>query len=101
MKPAALKDSPETATPAPPGTGEARGPSLPNDPQTGIAVAQALVDAGFLRPDQMAHARRVQGKLPTPRTFVRLLRDLHMVSDEQIRETPAARGGSRPASATC
>jgi len=56
------------------------------DEATGLAVAQALVDAGFLTPEQMAHARRVSAKLATPRSFVRLLRDLQMVTDAQIRE---------------
>jgi type IV pilus assembly protein PilB len=56
------------------------------DPRTGLAVAQLLVDAGYLTAEQVAHALRVQGKLPIPRSFVRLLRDLRLVTNAQIRE---------------
>ncbi len=87
MKPVTLKDSTAPSAPTPAAPGEIRPAATPNDPQTGMAVAQALVDAGFLRPEQLAHAQRVQSKLPTPRTFVRLLRDLRMITDDQIRET--------------
>jgi type IV pilus assembly protein PilB len=54
--------------------------------QTGLVVAQALVDSGFLTSEQFAHARRVYSKLHSPRSFVRLMRELRMVTDLQIRE---------------
>lgn len=51
-----------------------------------MAVARLLVEAGYVTAEQVEHARRVQQKLPTSRSFVRVLRDLRMVTDAQIRE---------------
>ncbi len=73
-----------TATPLTPASQPPEPPAA--DLQTGLAVAQLLVEAGFLTADQVAHARRVQSKLASPRSFVRLMRDLGMVTDAQVRE---------------
>jgi len=69
--------APEPAPGATPGTATS---------QAGAAVAQLLVDAGVLTPDQVAHARRVQSKLSGPKSFARVLRDLRFVSSDQLRQ---------------
>jgi type IV pilus assembly protein PilB len=51
----------------------------------GEAVAQVLLENGYITAEQLAHARRVQSKLPSTRSFVKLMRDLRMVTDAQLR----------------
>ena len=62
------------------------GATVETDSTAGMAVAQVLVDTGYLTPEQVTHARRVQAKLPSPRSFTRVLRDLRMVTEAQMRE---------------
>ncbi|MDO8834807.1 MAG: hypothetical protein Q7V01_04390, partial [Vicinamibacterales bacterium] len=62
------------------------GAAVDRDSKAGLAVAQVLVDAGYLTSEQVTHARRVQAKLSSPRSFTRVLRDLRMVTEAQVRE---------------
>jgi type IV pilus assembly protein PilB len=69
-----------------PGDGESR-------PRDLIAF---LVSRGHLTKDQLAYAVRICTKLETRRTLLDVLKELEMVSDEQIRQTILDNLGSLP-----
>jgi len=50
-------------------------------------IAKLLVANGHLSPEQLRHAQRVRAKLPTPKTLLRLLQDLHYVTRDQIQQS--------------
>ncbi len=69
--------------PAPPAA-PAETPALRAIGDTGMEIAALLVQAGVLRAEQVAYARRVRAKLPPGRPLLRVLSDLGYVSDEQV-----------------
>lgn len=54
---------------------------------SGLEIASLLVKAGHLTDDQLTYARRVKGKLLTPKTLVSVMLDLGLFSREQLRST--------------
>ncbi len=50
-------------------------------------IASILIEAGALRPEDLAYARRVHGRLATPRPLVMVLQDLGLVSADTLRDT--------------
>jgi type IV pilus assembly protein PilB len=56
------------------------------DVTAGSAVAQVLLDSGLITIDQLEYARRVRGRLPAGYALVRVLKDLGVVSQAQVRE---------------
>ncbi|MBJ6726993.1 GspE/PulE family protein [Geomesophilobacter sediminis] len=54
---------------------------------SGLEIAALLVKAGHLTPEQLQHAKRVKGKLLTPKTLVSVMLDLGFFNREQLRTT--------------
>ncbi len=78
----ATSATPESAD-APPGvTTGTDTPALP-----GSLIADLLVKAGHLTPDQVEYALRVWSKLPSPQPIVSILKQLEFISEEQIYAT--------------
>jgi len=50
-------------------------------------IASILIEAGVLRPEDLAYARRVHGRLANPRPLVMVLQDLGLVSADTLRDT--------------
>lgn len=53
---------------------------------TGAAIARVLVQGAHVTEDQIRYARRVQSKLPTPKTLTSVLKELGIISAKQLRE---------------
>ncbi|MBI5898143.1 MAG: Flp pilus assembly complex ATPase component TadA [Rhodocyclales bacterium] len=54
---------------------------------SGLEIAQLLVQAGVLAAERLDYALRVHAKLSAGRTLLSVLRELGLVTDEQVRET--------------
>ena len=82
-----------TSIPSPNAPGEASSSaqskgSSPRPPSgTGDVLAQLLVQDGHLTPKQLVYAKRVQAKLTTPKTLIKVLKDLQYISSEQLSNT--------------
>ncbi|MFO7709394.1 MAG: ATPase, T2SS/T4P/T4SS family [Desulfobacterales bacterium] len=48
-------------------------------------IVEVLMGAGHLSRDQLAYAQRVQAKLEAPRPILEVLKDLKLISDDQIK----------------
>jgi hypothetical protein len=55
--------------------------------QAGQHIAELLLKAGHISAEQLRYARRVRSKLPSPRTLVSVLQDLHFITSEKLRST--------------
>jgi type IV pilus assembly protein PilB len=58
--------------------------------QAGQHIAELLLKAGHISAEQLRYARRVCSKLPSPRTLVSVLQDLHLITPEKLRSTLAS-----------
>ena len=61
-------------------------PPVPDDTPKSGDIVTALIEAGYITEDQARYARRIQSKLPTPKTILEVLKELKQVTDKQIRE---------------
>ena len=55
-------------------------------PETKDLIAELLVKSSRITADQLRLARRIQSKLPTPETLLRVLEDLRYVTRDQIQQ---------------
>jgi type IV pilus assembly protein PilB len=62
----------------------------------GQRIADLLVKAGHITAEQLQYATRVQSKLPTARTLISILQELHFVTAELVRDTLRANALSVP-----
>ena len=53
-------------------------------------IYKLLIKQGFLKPEQFAYAKRVHSKLTGKQTLLQVLRDLKLVTAEQLRDTLTA-----------
>lgn len=53
---------------------------------SGEELARLFVEAGTLELDQLDHARRVRGKLPTEKTLTMVIRELGYVSEAEVKQ---------------
>ena len=49
-------------------------------------IAALLVEQGLLKDEQLVYAARIQSKLPSSRPILDVIKELELVTDEQIRE---------------
>lgn len=54
---------------------------------SGSKIAALFVAAGYLTPQQLTYAKRVRGKLSSPKTLIAVLQELGYITMEQLRET--------------
>ncbi|MBM3525956.1 MAG: type II/IV secretion system protein, partial [Alphaproteobacteria bacterium] len=83
-----LKSPPSTAL-AP------RGPALAPR-ETRDRIGELLVAAGHITSAQLRHARRIQAKIPTPKTLLRILEELRLVQRGQVQQALRASVGTLP-----
>lgn len=57
---------------------------------TGAAIANLLLEGGHLTREQIQYARRVQSKLPSQKTLVSVLKELGLITAQQLRDVLAA-----------
>jgi type IV pilus assembly protein PilB len=72
--------------PASPPPGDATAPVAGREPPS-IEIVRLLKKEGHLSETQIRHAQRVQAKLETPQSLLKILQDLGLVTLEQIRKT--------------
>jgi type IV pilus assembly protein PilB len=63
----------------------ASGKHEPSDEEASDIV-RALTEEGFITEEQAQYARRIQEKLPTPKTVLEVLKELKQVTDAQVRQ---------------
>ncbi len=81
-RPHTTPKAPEQAPPRPPSS-----ISAIQKLDTGGAIANLLVKEGHIASEQLAYAKRVQSKLATPTTLLNVLKELRLLTDEQLRLT--------------
>jgi type IV pilus assembly protein PilB len=64
--------------------------------QIGQYIANLLVQQQIITADQLHYAKRVCSKLPSAKTLVSILQELHFITTEQLRETLSANALSVP-----
>jgi hypothetical protein len=84
-------DSPPAAIPEPTAAEEALSQHSPED-----TIAAVLLKAGLLTPEQLTYARRVRGKLSTPKTLLNVLKELRYLTNEQIQHALSAESTAVP-----
>jgi type IV pilus assembly protein PilB len=55
--------------------------------ETGAHIVALLLREKRISEEQLAYAQRIHGKLPSRRTLLSVLEELHVVTEEQVRET--------------
>ncbi|HSV94098.1 MAG TPA: GspE/PulE family protein [Desulfobacterales bacterium] len=80
-----MSATPKPAAPTPP----AAAPPVPH-----VDLVELLVQGGQLTPDQVAYARRIQSKLVTPKPLLDILKELKLVTEEQVKQ--AVRSNDTP-----
>lgn len=59
-------------------------------------IAGLLVKRGYITPERLRYAQRIQTKLSTPQSLLRVLEDLHYVTRDQIHQALEANEGPMP-----
>jgi type IV pilus assembly protein PilB len=71
--------------------------SLPNaESRAKGPIARLLVESGQLTPEQLRYGQRIQRRLSTPKTLLRVLEDLHYLTRDQIHQALEANEGPIP-----
>jgi type IV pilus assembly protein PilB len=55
-----------------------------------VDLVEALVRRGQLSPDQVAYARRIQSKLGAPKPLLDVLKELKVITDDQVKQAVRA-----------
>jgi type IV pilus assembly protein PilB len=83
----ARNDNPAITAPQEPG-------KLPE--QVGRQIAELLVKDGHITHEQLKYALRICGKVPSKKTLVSILQELHLITPEKLRSTLHANALSVP-----
>ncbi|MBM3225900.1 MAG: secretion system protein E [Candidatus Tectomicrobia bacterium] len=54
---------------------------------TSHVLATLLINEGHISAEQLAYARKVQAKMPTPATLIHVLQELQFITADQLRQT--------------